>query len=64
MIDFQSSASHLLLNPRMPAEERERLERLVPDLDAHVYVATSGSTGAIKLVALAKQAILASAAAE
>lgn len=63
MIDFQSSASHLLLNPRMPAEERERLERLVPNLDAHVYVATSGSTGAIKLVALSKQAILASAAA-
>lgn len=63
MIDFQSSASHLLLNPRMPAEERERLERLVPDLDAHVFVATSGSTGAIKLVALSKQAILASAAA-
>jgi O-succinylbenzoic acid--CoA ligase len=62
MIDFQSSASHLLLNPRMPAEERERLERLVPDLDAHIFVATSGSTGAIKLVALSKQAILASAA--
>ncbi len=63
MIDFQSSASHLLLNPRMPAEERERLERLVPDLEAHIFVATSGSTGAIKLVALSKQAILASAAA-
>jgi len=63
MIDFQSSTSHLLLNPRMPAEERERLERLVPNLDAHVFVATSGSTGAIKLVALSKQAILASAAA-
>jgi O-succinylbenzoic acid--CoA ligase len=63
MIDFQSSASHILLNPRMPAEERERLERLVPDLDAHVFVATSGSTGAIKLVALSKEAILASAAA-
>jgi O-succinylbenzoic acid--CoA ligase len=46
----------------MPAEERERLERLVPDLNAHVFVATSGSTGAIKLVALSKQAILASAA--
>ncbi|HEX7677795.1 MAG TPA: AMP-binding protein [Thermoanaerobaculia bacterium] len=63
MIDFQSSASHLLLNPRMPTEERERLERLVPDLNAHVFVATSGSTGAIKLVALSKLAILASAAA-
>jgi len=63
MIDFQSPASHLLLNPRMPAEERVRLERMVPNLDAHVFVATSGSTGAIKLVALSKQAILASAAA-
>jgi len=63
MIDFQSSDSHLLLNPRMPAAERERLERLVPNLQAHVFVATSGSTGAIKLVALAKEAILASAAA-
>jgi len=63
MIDFESAASHLLLNPRMPAGERERLERMVPNLDAHVFVATSGSTGAIKLVALSKHAILASAAA-
>jgi O-succinylbenzoic acid--CoA ligase len=63
MIDFESSASHLLLNPRMPAEERERLDRIVPPLDAHVFVATSGSTGALKLVALSKRAILASAAA-
>jgi O-succinylbenzoic acid--CoA ligase len=63
MIDFESKESHLLLNPRMPAAERARLERIVPKLDAHVFVATSGSTGAIKLVALSKQAILASAAA-
>src|SRR3954451_12248553 len=63
MIDFQSSESHLLLNPRMPAAERARLGRIVPDLDAHVFVATSGSTGDIKLVALSKRAILASAAA-
>jgi len=47
----------------MPQAERERLETLVPRIDAHVFVATSGSTGAIKLVALSKQAILASAAA-
>jgi O-succinylbenzoic acid--CoA ligase len=63
MIDFKSSQSHLLLNPRMPAAERARLEKLVPDIDAHVFVATSGSTGDIKLVALSKRAILASAAA-
>jgi O-succinylbenzoic acid--CoA ligase len=63
MIDFESSESHLLLNPRMPAAERARLERIVPDIDAHVFVATSGSTGDMKLAALSKRAILASAAA-
>jgi O-succinylbenzoic acid--CoA ligase len=63
MIDFQSAESHLLLNPRMPSAERARLERMVAVIDAHVFVATSGSTGDIKLVALSKQAILASAAA-
>jgi O-succinylbenzoic acid--CoA ligase len=47
----------------MPASERARLEGMVPDLAAHVFVATSGSTGDIKLVALSKGAILASAAA-
>src|SRR3954468_12891959 len=63
MIDFESSESHLLLNPRMPDAERQRLEAIVPSIAAHVFVATSGSTGAIKLVALSKEAILASAAA-
>jgi O-succinylbenzoic acid--CoA ligase len=63
MIDFESSDSHLLLNPRMPSAERVRLEKMVPTIAGHVFVATSGSTGDIKLVALSKQAILASAAA-
>ena len=62
MIDFESAASQLLLNPRMPAAEREKFERMLPAIDAHVFVATSGSTGAMKLVALSKRAILASAA--
>ena len=61
MIDFESAESHLLLNPRLPEEERGRLESLAPPLDAHVFIATSGTTGAIKLVALSKRAILASA---
>lgn len=61
MIDFESAEWHLLVNPRMPAEERERL--IVPPLPGHVFVTTSGSTGAVKLVALSKAAILASAAA-
>jgi O-succinylbenzoic acid--CoA ligase len=63
VIDFESNESHLLLNPRMPAEERGELEAMAPRLDAHVFVATSGTTGGLKLVALSKRAILASAAA-
>lgn len=62
-IDWLSDESHLLLNPRMPAEERARLESLVIDLPGHVWLATSGSTGALKLTGLSKQAMLASAAA-
>ncbi len=65
MIDFQTSQSHLLLNPRLPADERVRLAQMAGtvDLKGHVFVATSGSTGRIKLVAISKEAILASAAA-
>ena len=63
MIDFESAESHVLLNPRLPRSERMRLESLAPSLPAHVFVATSGTTGAMKLVALSKRAILASAAA-
>ena len=63
VIDWSSAESHVLLSPRMPAEERERLERAVPPMRGHVFVATSGTTGDVKLVALSKDAILASAAA-
>ncbi len=64
MIDFFDDETHVLLNPRMPDEDRAALERLareVPSLRAHVWIATSGTTGALRLVALSKQAILASA---
>src|SRR5438874_8348878 len=49
----------------MPAGEREKLERLarVGRLRSHVMVATSGTSGGLKLVALSKEAVLASAAA-
>jgi O-succinylbenzoic acid--CoA ligase len=63
VIDWTSDESHLLLNPRLPAEERARLESLVIPLAAHVWLATSGTTGALKLTALSKRALLASAAA-
>lgn len=65
VIDFRSRETHLLLNPRMPADERARLEELAgaAALDAHVWIATSGTSGALKLTALSKDALLASAAA-
>lgn len=62
-VDWDSEASHLLLNPRMPEQEQERLQSFVVDLPSHVWLATSGTTGALKLVALSKRALLASAAA-
>jgi O-succinylbenzoic acid--CoA ligase len=42
---------------------RELFERTLPDMPGHVFVATSGTSGTVKLVALSKDAILASAAA-
>jgi O-succinylbenzoic acid--CoA ligase len=62
VIDWGSDESHLLLNPRMPREEQRRLETYVVPLRAHVWLSTSGTTGALKLTALSKRAILASAA--
>lgn len=62
-IDWLSAQSYVLLNPRMPEHERRQLESYVVDLPAHVWLATSGTTGALKLTALSKEAMLASAAA-
>lgn len=62
-IDWLSAESHVLLNPRMPDDERRRLETFVVDLPGHLWLATSGTTGALKLTALSKRAMLASAAA-
>src|SRR5712691_8408649 len=48
----------------MPEADRLALERLggeAPSLRGHVWMATSGTTGALRLVALSKRAILASA---
>ncbi len=62
-IDWRSDESHVLLNPRMPEEEQQRLRSFVVDLPSHLWLATSGTTGSLKLVALSKRAVLASAAA-
>jgi o-succinylbenzoate---CoA ligase len=63
VIDFHSDETHVLLNPRMPAQERIALEQAAArvHLPKHVLIASSGSTGAPRLVALSKRAILASA---
>ena len=63
IVDWRSEESHLLLNPRMPREEQRRLESYVVPLKGHVWLATSGTSGALKLTALSKKALLASAAA-
>jgi ABC-2 type transport system permease protein len=46
-VDFESSESHLLLNPRLPAEERARLERL--GVDPGVVLKAVGSVGLVTL---------------
>lgn len=65
-IDWDSSASEILLNPRLQTSESGRIQYTVQQfshLTGHVWMATSGSSGHRKLVALSKKAILASAAA-
>lgn len=63
MINLNNSISQILFNPRLSSAEKELVEKqlqphLLPD---HFWVATSGSTGQAKWVALSKKAVLASA---
>ncbi len=63
---WQSDRSEIMLNPAMPLEERTRLmQNFTQDtgLQGHVWIATSGSSGVVKWVALGKKALLSSAAA-
>lgn len=62
-IDWLSETSHVLLNPRLPEDERRRLESFAIPLPGHVWLSTSGTSGTFKLAALSKRALLASAAA-
>lgn len=67
-IHWKNSETHVLCNPRMPSLEvsdvEQRLKALCP-LDAHLWLATSGSTaqvaGQLKWIALSKAAVLTSA---
>jgi O-succinylbenzoic acid--CoA ligase len=61
-LHWPQSGSMLLLNPGMPpAWRRSVLEGEFPDLSGHVWLATSGSGGMLKLVALSSDALEASA---
>lgn len=64
MIDWESANVEILLNPRLPLQEKERALALIKPfegLESHIWIGTSGSTGTLKWVALSKEAILASA---
>jgi O-succinylbenzoic acid--CoA ligase len=70
MMDWSSPTNHLLLNPRLSGETRERLNaawaRLVENsFSAHLGILSSGtqSTEATKIILLSKAAMLNSAAA-
>lgn len=63
-IDWSSSESYLLLNPRLPKIEKALIENTqLPDLPAHFWLLTSGSeqNSFLKLVGLSKKALMASA---
>ena len=70
-LDLFSDDNVILLNPRLPKEDFAKLQTLAETaqqergLQGHVWIATSGSTAssaaAIKLVALSKTALIASA---
>jgi O-succinylbenzoic acid--CoA ligase len=65
-MSWEGPSTEVLLNPRLPPADAERLRALIARagaLDGHVWLTTSGATGRLKPVALGKPAILASAAA-
>jgi O-succinylbenzoic acid--CoA ligase len=66
VIPWEAPSTETLLNPRLPPDDLDRLRRLVAragPLAGHVWLATSGVSARLKPVALAKRALLASAAA-
>jgi O-succinylbenzoic acid--CoA ligase len=62
LVDWGSSESHLLLNPRLSKSETDGLVlSKLAQLPSHVWLASSGTTGGLKLYALSKTAFLVSA---
>lgn len=68
-INWDDEKSFALLNPKMGAGERTKLERLSKEFEqkAHIWIASSGSSAtvdqSVKFIALSKKAFLASATA-
>jgi O-succinylbenzoic acid--CoA ligase len=63
-LNLDSPSSPILLNPRMSLFEQDYLRNLVervPTLESHVWLASSGSSGRVKMLALSKNALKASA---
>jgi O-succinylbenzoic acid--CoA ligase len=61
-MDWHSNETHILLNPRYSQKEREEYQKSLPNIPGHIWLATSGTSGFTKFVALSKKAILTSAA--
>jgi len=64
LIDWSSSQNEILLNPRLPPDEKASFMNAlegVCDLKGHIWLTTSGSSGQLKWVALSKEAVLVSA---
>lgn len=63
MIDWNGSNATVLLNPRIAKNERQFYQQELKkvNLPSHVWLATSGSTGKYKFVALSKDALHVSA---
>lgn len=67
--DWESTSQHLLLNPRLEANElavqKQLFEKYSLSLASHLWINSSGSSSqnneSLKLIALSKQALLASA---
>jgi O-succinylbenzoic acid--CoA ligase len=64
LINWKSEQTHILLNPRWPAAELARMTQLAESkkFKSHIWLASSGSYNK-KLIALSKEAMLASAVA-
>jgi O-succinylbenzoic acid--CoA ligase len=64
-LNWKSDESYLLLNPRLPEQQKQTFERLfeqVKEFKQHCWVCTSGTTGGtLKLTGLSKKAVLLSA---